>query len=301
MWRGLAWCVALVLSSALSCALLPAVALAQQAVSLADVPTDDADANDEQSPEPSAELAPVDDATLESVLNSDPYGDATGIQAKSLRMPAQRNTDAAWSGGARRDGSASYSVKKELATPWDARWDAKIGADLNAPPRPVSVYEPGGPLPGSMNDRASTRVWANVAVPDLATVEMRAEPAYDRSKIGTSVQRSVPIGSRFSVTLQNDISFTEHFAMAVPATPGLAIGAAPSQIWGNEKTVKLNILPTGTTLAAGTSSSSADPLTHNKFSAEQKIYGALNVTGAVTDIGQPTGSKSLTAGFKLDW
>jgi hypothetical protein len=42
-------------------------------------------------------------------------------------------------------------------------------------------------------------------------------------------------------------------------------------------------------------------VTHNTFSAEQKLYGPLQVTTTVTDFGQMTSSKSITAGFKLHW
>ena len=73
------------------------------------------------------------------------------------------------------------------------------------------------------------------------------------------------------------------------------------QVFGNEKAVKFNILPTGTTLGAGVATASNDPATHNTFSAEQKLYGPLHVTTAVTDLGQTTSSKSITAGFKLHW
>jgi hypothetical protein len=74
-----------------------------------------------------------------------------------------------------------------------------------------------------------------------------------------------------------------------------------SQYWGNEKAAKFDILPTGTTLGAGLVTASNDPITHNTLSAEQKVYGPLHVTTAVTDVGQTTSSKSITAGLKLNW
>jgi hypothetical protein len=50
--------------------------------------------------------------------------------------------------------------------------------------------------------------------------------------------------------------------------------APPSgQVSGNERSVKFNILPTGTTLGVGLTSVSNDPIAHNTFSAEQKLYG----------------------------
>ena len=68
-----------------------------------------------------------------------------------------------------------------------------------------------------------------------------------------------------------------------------------------ERMVKFNILSTGTSFGAGTTSSSADSATHNKISAEQKLFDRLNVTTSVSDIGAPNSNKSITAGFKLNW
>ena len=65
--------------------------------------------------------------------------------------------------------------------------------------------------------------------------------------------------------------------------------------------VKFNILSTGTSLAAGTTNSSIDNVTRNKFSAEQKLFSNFNVTTSVTDLGSAAPNKSITAGFKLKW
>ena len=88
--------------------------------------------------------------------------------------------------------------------------------------------------------------------------------------------------------------------MAAPL-PTTAQPSAQTEVYGNEKSVKFNIQPTGTTLAAGFTSTSNDPVTHNTLSADQKIFGPLHVTTAVTDIGEPTSRKSITAGFRLNW
>jgi hypothetical protein len=87
--------------------------------------------------------------------------------------------------------------------------------------------------------------------------------------------------------------------MTAPATTTPT--TAPAQIWGDEKNVKFNILPTGTTLGAGLTTATNDPITHNTLSADQKLYGPLHVTTAVTDVGQTTVSKSISAGLKFNW
>jgi hypothetical protein len=109
------------------------------------------------------------------------------------------------------------------------------------------------------------------------------------------------------VTLQSTYSVTETLGQPSPGPDMPMMALPPStapmspQAFGNEKVVKFNILPTGTTLGAGLSTVTNDPVTHNTFSAEQKLYGPLQVTTAVTDFGQTTSSKSITAGFKLHW
>ena len=65
--------------------------------------------------------------------------------------------------------------------------------------------------------------------------------------------------------------------------------------------MKFKVLPTGTTLAAGLASTSLDPVTHNRLSAEQKLLGPFTITTALTDVGQTTANKSISAGFKLNW
>ena len=72
-------------------------------------------------------------------------------------------------------------------------------------------------------------------------------------------------------------------------------------MWSNDRLVKFNFLSTGTSLAAGTTSSTLDRQTRNKISAEQKLFEGLNVTTTVTDVGAPTTAKSITAGFKWKW
>ena len=77
--------------------------------------------------------------------------------------------------------------------------------------------------------------------------------------------------------------------------------AAAEPILSNERGFKFDILPTGTALSAGLASASTDPVTHNTFSADQQLYGPLHVTTTVTDVGEATSNKSITAGMKLNW
>ena len=88
----------------------------------------------------------------------------------------------------------------------------------------------------------------------------------------------------------------EHPAAVVSLAPDAA-----TRLFSTDNSLELNILATGTTLAAGTSSVTGDPVMHNRLSARQKIYGPLNVTGSIYDPGQPTSNMSITAGMNVTW
>lgn len=133
-------------------------------------------------------------------------------------------------------------------------------------------------------------------------VDARVDPFNEQGKPRSSNRF---LGDCFAVTLQNTYSVTETLGPPAMGPTDMPLVTLPSasaptsgQVFGNERSVKFNILPTGTTLGAGPTSVSNDSITHNTFSAEQKLYGPLQVTTAVTDFGQTTSSKSISAGLR---
>lgn len=255
---------------------------------------------DQPAPPPNEVPPPDESAVLGQALMFDPASLAATVPAKPLRLPSLSNANSfAVSRTDQPDGSSTVVVKQPLST----EWDANVGADLGLAPAATA------PLP-TQSDRSSGAAWASLGVPNLASVDARVDPTNDQGMLGTTFRHSIPVGGKFSVTLQDSYSVTETFGatastapsdipvMAMPQDTG---GTGTSQAFGNERTVKFDILPTGTTLAAGLTSSSVDPVTHNTLSADQKLLGPLHVTTAVTDVGQPTVNKSITAGFKLNW
>src|SRR5207237_7847548 len=131
----------------------------------------------------------------------------------------------------------------------------------------------------------SGAAWASLGVPNIGSVDARVDSSGEQGKIGTTLKQSIPFGGRFAVTLQDTYAVTETLGqlsagpsdvplMSLPSAPG---GATP-QVFGNERSVRFNVLPTGTTLGAGITTASNDPVTHNTFSAEHKLYGPLQVT-----------------------
>ena len=201
------------------------------------------------------------------------------------------------------DGSSTVVVKQPLQT----EWSNSVGADLG-PSRTGASSTFDRPLPTARDSSGSGAAWASLGVPNIGSVDARVDPYNEQGKVGTTLKQSIPFGGRFAVTVQDTYSVTETLSspsagpndMPLMALPPASTPMAP-QVFGNERAVKFNILPTGTTVGAGVTTASNDPVTHNTFSAEQKLYGPLQVTTAVTDFGQTTSSKSITAGFKLHW
>jgi hypothetical protein len=204
------------------------------------------------------------------------------------------------------DGSRTVTVKRPLplAAPDLA---GSLGADIQTAAPPPSVYQPNRPLPGTVSgDGGSAAAWASLGYADFATVDARVDPVADQGKIAGTLKHALPVGKDLSVTLEDRYAVIENFNPVAPA-PSVATLAGPPpataqpQVFDNSKSVKFNVLPTGTTLGAGWSSASNDPVTHNTLSAEQKLLGPLHVTTSVTDPGQQSENKSITAGFKFHW
>lgn len=247
-------------------------------------------ANLNGSPEPELDAAALADA-LNSGLMPSP-----DTKLKSLRLPEVGTSEAVWSKTNNSDGSAKYSVNKALVAPWDA----KIGADINVTPPPAPYYDP-PPLPSTTSNGGNSNAWANLAVPHFATIEVHAQPANDYDKVGTRLERTVPFGKSLSMTVQSSFDFTDLRAPQSITPVNVLPSSATSRVFDADKSLQLNILPSGTTLSAGSTTVTGDPITHNRLSAAQKIYGPLTVTGSINDVGQPTSSKSISAGFNLSW
>jgi hypothetical protein len=257
-------------------------------------------------------LTPEESALLGQVLSFDPADLAGKQSVRPLRLQTLSKPRKLSVGGAQNpDGSRKLVVKQPLAT---ADWEANVGADLKTATPPAISFAPGRPFPRTADDAGSAAAWASIGVPNLASVDARLDPANERGKLGGTLKHSVPLGKDISVTVQNTYSVTQTLSAptATPATglAGLPLLASappatdaqgPTEVYGSEKSVKLAIGSTGTTLAARVTTASNDPVMHDTLSADQKLFGPLHVTTAVSDIGQPVTNKSVTAGFKLNW
>jgi hypothetical protein len=294
--------------AALAAALLVAPAIARSQTATADGTEAYAMASPADNPtDPSETEAPTPEISTDALAKAlmfNPSDFAVG-PAKQFSAPALPAHALDMNRADKPDGSAAISLKQPLAT----EWDAKVGADLNTATAPSDGSGAPNPLPWTKtNDQGSGAAWANVGLPSVGSIDARVDPTQDQGKVGATLGRTVPVGGKFAVTLQDTISVTDTFgatstASSVPTTTSPITSATQTtpRAWGNEKTVKFDVTPTGTTFAAGVVTATNDPVTHNKFSAEQKLYGPLHITTSVTDYGQATADKSITAGFKLDW
>jgi hypothetical protein len=251
-------------------------------------------------------LTPEESARLGQALSIDPAELAGPRPVRPLHLPSlSKPRKLSVNGTKNPDGTRKVVVKQPLPA---ADWEVNVGADLKTAPPPAPAFE----NPGTPDDAGSAAAWASIGMPNLASVDARVDPANDQGKLGGTLKHSMPIGKDVSVTVQNTYSVTETFSPSAAAAgpAGLPAPAPPApgpdaqgstEVYGSEKSVKLAIGPTGTTFAAGVTTASNDPVTHNTLSADQKLFGPLHVTTAVSDIGQPVSDKRITAGFKLNW
>jgi len=200
------------------------------------------------------------------------------------------------------DGSSALTVGRK----WETDWTAKVGVDLAVPGDPRMVYDPNRPLPVT-KEQQSGAGWASVIAPpvnsslgtDKLSLDAKVDPTQEQGKLGTTLSHSVPVGKDYAVTLQNGYAVTRTMDGANGTLP---VGAAPpSEFWSTDRTLKFDVLSSGTSFAAGTTTSTSDNLVHRKYGAEQKLFGDVTVKGTVTDVGAPTVNKSITAGFKKTW
>jgi hypothetical protein len=216
-------------------------------------------------------------------------------------VPTPRGTATNWNRTTHRDGSAAITADKPLPT----IWDTKVGVDLGLAAPQSPLMTPDRLLAGS-TDQSNGAAWARTTAPalnlpigwDKASLEARFDPVQDRSKLGTRLSKSVPLGEDLSVTMESGFAVTHIRSQPLPDTLS---GVQPENVFDAERLAKLNFLATGTSIGAGSRKSTADDIWLNSLSAEQKLPGGLSVTGTVSETLEGETSKSLTAGFRRSW
>jgi hypothetical protein len=216
-------------------------------------------------------------------------------------------TAAAWLDGTPLDLSTPEldASKFKSIDPWHGAPSAlqsKVGVDYRKPTMPATEFQPEQLLAGAVPNQSAGVAWANVSAPgldapfgwDKTTLETRLDPDQDQGKFGTTLSRSVPVGTGLSVTLQNGLAVTR--TLPSPAQPS-------SQVWASSQALQFNLLPTDTTVSLGGEFSTADDRRWlPTLSAEQKLFGGpFSLTGSLSETASGETSKSLKAGFKRTW
>jgi hypothetical protein len=235
-------------------------------------------------------LLDVDGSTLK---------DGPAAKARTARQSDGGGLD--WSNRNQGNGSSAVSVKQSVSPFWDAR----VGADMTVTREPATMSEllaektaNGGNLPQS-----GGTAWAAVTAPgaggvwDKTAVEARINPNTDESKLGTSINKQVPLGDQTALTLSGGANVTQQGSMM--PLPGFS--TRPSRNYETEQSAKVELTDTGTSFTAGQTLSTSDDKWLRKVGAEQKLFGGVTVSGSIGETAQGTTNKSLTAGFKKSW
>ena len=255
-----------------------------------------------QDVEPAADFFAGDGEPDWSLLSLDAM---TLLENPSTRMlrgtkAQQDGSDASWSLKNNQNGSSAVTVKKSVS-PF---WEAKVGADLSVARDNQAAFTQTRPetfQPWDKTERSTGSAWATITAPgvggfwDKTAIEARIDPFEDRSKVGTSLSKSLPIDNdRYSVTLQNGVNLQQQGFI-----PGIVVH--PVRTVEVDRSAKFSINETGTSLVAGQTLSTTDDRWLRKFGAEQKLFGGINVTGSVSQMPDGVLNKSISAGFKRTW
>jgi hypothetical protein len=252
---------------------------------------------------PDANDADIGELELDwSQLNVDASTLTTGPASKARSPQAGPGSEMSWSSKDKPNGSAALSVKQPLSLFWDAR----VGADMTVARQPATVTTSeqlserlanGGSPPQS-----SGAAWAAITAPgvgsiwDKTAIEARVDPSQEQSKLGTSLSKSLPLSEQYSLTLQNGYNVIQQGVVPMPGFTG-----HPSRNYEVDRSAKLSIADTGTSLIAGQTLSSTDDKWLGKIGAEQKLFDGVSISGSIGETPLGTTNKSVSAGFKRSW
>ena len=248
-------------------------------------------------------LKDIDESKLDwSQLDTDSTSLPTLAPRGAAKPSSTASNDPSWSNNRNANGSSAVSVKQQVSPFLDTR----IGADMTVARQGTLTTTSeqmserlanGGSLPQSGGS-----AWAAISAPGVASiwdktsVEARVDPGSDQSKIGTSLNKQVPLSDDYSLTLQNGYNLTQQGVVPVPGIAGHA-----SRSYDTEQSATLSVNDSGTSITAGQTLSTSDDKWLRRVGAEQKLFDGVTVSGSVGETAQGTTSKSISAGYKRSW
>jgi hypothetical protein len=262
---------------------------------------DSADATELAAPDSEAADPALPDEIDWSVLASDPATMAGKSWTPARKASLRAGNAWSWKRTDNPDGTSAVTIKQPVSPFWDTR----IGADLSVVSQmPATSSEVLAEKIAHDNQltQSSGSAWAAMTAPglgaiwDKTAIEARTDPTQDQSKLSASLSKSIPLdGDRYALTLQNGTNVTQQTLMPVVGQ------GASSRVVEVDQSVRLGFTETGTILIAGQTHSTADEKWLRRISAEQKVFGDVTITGAISETASGSANGSLTAGFKRSW
>lgn len=251
------------------------------------------------------QLPATGDAELDwSALNFDVTTVEEPQSKRALRgtKTAPAGNDVFWSSTSNQNGSSAVTVKRSVSPFWDTR----IGADMSMARDNPSAFTQSRPetyQPWDKTERSTGTAWAAMTAPgvgaiwDKTAIEARVDPFAERTKVGTSLSKSLPLDNdQYTLTLQNGFNVQQYGVL-----PGVGGPRHMASSYEMDRSAKFSINQTGTSLIAGQTLTTTDERWLGKFGAEQKLFGDINVTGSVNRMPDGVLNKSISAGFKRSW
>ncbi len=182
--------------------------------------------------------------------------------------------------------------------------ETKLGVNYRKSPIPNAEFQPdpfirNGLVDAGASPESTGVAWAHVTTPqlplgwDAASIETQLDPLDEQGRLSGTLSRSLALGDEIAVTVRNGYSTERSFSTAQ--------GAA-SHAWSTNQSLRLNLLPTDTTLSLDASLSSGADRWLRSFSAEQKLFGGpFSLSGGLSETSSGDLAKSLRAGFKQNW
>jgi len=265
----------------------------ENAAPAAETPENEADG-------PPAQIVDLSNPEIDwSQLDPAAAGSAKAPSDPKARRALQDGAASSWSSRDTASGSA-LSVKQSVSPFWDTR----VGADMNVVRQQTLTASDllAEKLANGGAAQSSGAAWAAMTAPgvgsiwDQTAIEARVDPSQDRSRLGTSLSKSVPLSEQTSLTLQNGTNVIQQGIAPIPGIPGHPIHNVEV-----DQSAKLGIADTGTSFIAGQTLSTTDDKWLRKIGAEQKLFGGVSLSGSIGETAQGAPNKSISAGFKRSW
>ncbi len=190
-------------------------------------------------------------------------------------------------------GDDSYVARVETNLP--AGWEAEAGVDFGVSKANGTGSRPGLEVPWVQTSERPTVAWSAVKAPvpawllgGEATVRAQVDPQSDTAGVVGSVTHSRALGDHVTASLVDSLAVTDT-GVGTPER---------GQTWEANRSLRLEIAPTGTALIARGQVLGTDQSVHTYLSAEQPLGGGLDLTTSLSDV--ETGEPALNVGARLN-